>query len=319
MDELRGPAGQAGGRVPGGVGVQPGGDGRRAEVVDDPPGEDLHHDRGADRVQGEAGFGAALGGFDRDRVGDPVGDVPVGGWAGVPAFQGMVDESFPAFLLQGEPVPFRDALLDPPDQNGVLVHAFDVDGLVGGEQRDALAGELFFDPQRGEGVAGGAFDVFDDDGGEFRDGCFGVLQQVGQAAVAGDAEAGELPPGVVVAALFQVQAAGFDVPVPGGDEPAGRQPFLRGADLTAQRRGRVLQDQGGGPAEERDRDRFGWLRRAVRVGQPAYGSGLQLSHWSTSMIAFACRASISLARFPVAIRTLNRTFIPSGLLSSLRL
>ncbi len=30
------------------------------------------------------------------------------------------------------------------------------------------------------------------------------------------------------------------------------------------------------------------------------------------MITFACRASISAARFPVAMRTLNRTLIPPG-------
>jgi hypothetical protein len=228
VDELGGPAGQAGGGVAGRVGVQPGGDGRRAEPVDDPPGEDLHHHGGADRVQGQAGLGAALGGFDRDRVRDAVADVAVGGRADVEAFQGMVDQAFPAFLLQREPVPFGDALLDPADQDGVLVDSFDHGRLVGGEQRDALAGQFLLGPQRGEGVAGGAFDVFDDDGGEFRVRRFGVGQQVGQAAVAGDADAGELPPGVAVAALFQVQAAGFDVPVPGGDEPALGQPLLRG-------------------------------------------------------------------------------------------
>ena len=54
----------------------------------------------------------------------------------------------------------------------------------------------------------------------FGAGGFGVVQQVGQPAVPGDAEVGELPPGLVTAAGFQVQAAGLDVPVPGSDEPA---------------------------------------------------------------------------------------------------
>ena len=35
-------------------------------------------------------------------------------------------------------------------------------------------------------------------------------------------------------------------------------------------------------------------------------------HWSTSMITAACRASINCARFPVAMRILNRTLIPPG-------
>jgi hypothetical protein len=42
----------------------------------------------------------------------------------------------PGFLLQLEPVPLCDALLDPPHQDRGGVHAFDVDRLVGGEQRD---------------------------------------------------------------------------------------------------------------------------------------------------------------------------------------
>jgi hypothetical protein len=45
----------------------------------------------------------------------------------------MLDEAFPDLFLELEPVPFRDALLDPPDQDGGGVDAFDVGGLVGGE------------------------------------------------------------------------------------------------------------------------------------------------------------------------------------------
>ena len=145
------------------------------------------------------------------------------------------------------------------------------------------------------------------------------MQQVGHAAVTGRAGVGELLVRVALAAVFQVDAAGFDVPVDGGDEPAWRQPSLRRAELTAQRRARVLQGQGRGPADERDRDRFGGDRpgRAGRQGQGR--CGCWLSHCSTSMMTAACRASISLPRFPVATLSLYRTFIPSGLSSSLRL
>jgi hypothetical protein len=45
-------------------------------------------------------------------------------------------EPAPGFLFQLEPVPLRDALLDPPDQDRGGGHALDVDRLVGGEQRD---------------------------------------------------------------------------------------------------------------------------------------------------------------------------------------
>jgi hypothetical protein len=37
------------------------------------------------------------------------------------------------------------------------------------------------------------------------------------------------------------------------------------------------------------------------------------------MIASVCRVSISLARFPVTTRILNRTLIPAGLSCSLKL
>jgi hypothetical protein len=45
----------------------------------------------------------------------------------------MLDESFPDLFLQLQPVPFGDALLDPADEDGGGVDAFDVGGLVGGE------------------------------------------------------------------------------------------------------------------------------------------------------------------------------------------
>ena len=232
---LGGPAFPGGGGVAGRVGVQPGGDGGHAELVHGPPGEDLRHDRGAVGVAGEPGLGAALAGLDRDRVRDAVREVPVGGGADVPPVQGVLDEAFPGFLLQLEPEPFRDALLHPPDQDGGGIDAVDDGGLVGGEQRDPVAGQFLFQFQRVEGVAAGAFDVLADDRGEFRGRAGGFGEQVGHAAVAGDPGAGEGPPGLALAAGFQVQAAGFDVPVVGGDEPAWGQPGAGGADLPAQR------------------------------------------------------------------------------------
>ena len=139
VDGLGGPAFPGGG-VAGRVGVQLGGDGGHAEFVHGPPGEDLFHDRDAFRVFGEPGFGAALAGLDRHRVRAPVGEVAVGGGADVPPVQGVLDEPFPGFLFQLEPEPFRHALFHPPDQDGGGVHAFDDGGLIGGEQRDPVAG-----------------------------------------------------------------------------------------------------------------------------------------------------------------------------------
>jgi len=167
-------------------------------------------------------------------------------------------ETFPDFVFELDPVPFRDALLNPPDQHRCRVDAFDLGGFVGGEQRDALSVEFFFQFQRAEHIPRRAFDVFTDDGGERRRGGFGLVDQVGDAAVAGDARVGERAPGVAVPALVQVDPAGFHVPVAGGDLPSFGQPFGAGADLPPQGCQRVLQQQGGGAGQDRHRDGLGW-------------------------------------------------------------
>ena len=124
-------------------------------------------------------------------------------------------------------------------------------------------------------------------------------------------DAGDGLPGGAPAALVQVQAAGLDVPVPGGDEPARGQPGPGGADLPAQRGAGVLHLQGRGAAQERDRHRL--RRRPTAAAASLMGVLLcWRCHWSTSMITSACRASINCARFPVAMRILNRTLSPPG-------
>ena len=128
--------------------------------------------------------------------------------------------------------------------------------------------------------------------------------------------AGEPPVGVALGAVLQVQAAGFDVPVPGGDEPARRQHALAGADLPAQRGDRVLQFQGGGPADARDRDRLGRARPGpVRPAGGAWASGcallvrlpLQDLHDGAGLPGVDFPGA-----FPGDDPILNRTLIPSG-------
>ncbi len=168
----------------------------------------------------------------------------------------MLDQPFPDLLFQLEPVPFRDALLDPPHQDRGRIHAFDVGGLVGGEKRYSLPGEFFLQLQRVEHVPAGPLDILAHHGGEFRGRGCGLAEQVGHAPVAGQVRAGEGPPAVALTAGFQVNPAGLDVPVDSGDEPPRGQPGAGGAELPVQRRTGVLQRQGGGPADERDRDRL---------------------------------------------------------------
>jgi hypothetical protein len=236
-------------------------------------------------VEGEPGFGAALGGLERDRMGDPLGGVPVGRGADVPPVQGMLDQPFPDFLFQLQPVPFRHALLDPPDQHRGGVDAFDIGGLVGGEQRYSPTGQFLFQFEGVEHVPAGSLDVLADDGGESGGGAGGFGEQVGHAAVAGQVRPGERLVGIALAARFQVEAAGLDVPVHGRDEPSRRKPVPSRAELPAQARAGVLQGQGGGPADERDRDRLG------RDGGWRRGCVCWRGHCGTSMII---RARISL-------------------------
>ena len=306
-------------RVGGGVGVEAGGDGRAAQLVNGAPGVDLPDDRGAGGVQDEPGFGAALRGLDRDGVRDPLGGVAVGGGADVPAVEGMLDEAFPDLFLELEPVPFRDGLLDPPDQDGGGVDALDVGGLVGGEQRDSLPGQLLFEFQGVEHVPAGPLDVLADDGGEpgLRAGGFG--EQVGHAAVAGQPGAGGLLPGVCRGRA--VRGPGRRIRCPSSTatmcQPGGSQSWqeriCRRIDAAGSCSARV---------EVRARTATGISSAGTAWSSVAGGRqvcGCWLSHCSTSMMTAACRASISRPRFPVAILILYRTFIPSGLCSSLKL
>src|SRR5262249_14628229 len=113
-----------------------------------------------------------------------------------------------------------------------------------------------------------------------------------------------------VAALLQVQAAGFDVPVPGGDERPRRGFLLGGTDLPAHRGHRVLHDRGGRAAQGRQR------QRRVAIYRVSWGK-CRCTHISASLIASAWRASTRVASAPVATRIFHRTFIrPRAFLSS---
>ena len=164
-DPAEGP-GAVGGRVSDQVGVEQFDDGVDGELAHGPPGVDLLDDRGAVRVQGQPGLGEALGGLGRVGVGDFLGQVAVGDLADVPALLAVLAEPFPGFFFQLEAEVFGESLLDPADQKSGRVDAFNVGGLVGGEQRNALVGQFPFQLDRIIEIAGGPLDVLDHDGGE---------------------------------------------------------------------------------------------------------------------------------------------------------
>jgi hypothetical protein len=279
--------------------------------------EDAGHDRAALGVGDEPALGPALVGFGFDRVRDAVGEVAVGRGADVPPVQGMLLEPFPGFFLDLQPEPFGHALLDAADQDGGGIDAFDGGGLVGGEQHDSLIRQFAFEFQRVEGVAAGALDVFADHGGEPGQRGVGFGQQLGHAPVARNAGGDERFPVAALGAFLKVDPPRFHVPVVPGHPPAWGHPFLAGVDLTAQRRQRVLQHQRGGARQDRDRD---------GLSRPGGGRHCLLraalcsrDHSSNSLSASAWAASIAAAFLPVSILILNRTFIPPGLCSSVKL
>ena len=246
-----------GGRVGGRVGGQPGVDGRHTQLFLGAHGVDGGDDGRADLVQGQEGFGAALGGFGRGRVRDLVRQVPVEDFAEVVSLFGVGAHAAPHAALELQPEVFGHVLPGAAQQDRGRVGAFEVDGLVGGEQQDVAGGEFAFQFEGVEGVPAGSFDVFADHGGEPGLAGSRLGQEVGQAAVAGQALGHERLVVAGVAAFFQGQPAGFDVPVVPGDVKAVGQPFPGGGDLPGDGSVRVLQFQRGGAAQHRDRHRLG--------------------------------------------------------------
>jgi hypothetical protein len=264
---------------------------------------------GALPVQDEPGLGAPLGGFVGHGVRHPFGQVAVGRGADVPPGQGVLAQAAPGLLFDLQPEPLRHSLLDPPHQDGGGVGAGDVNVLVAGEQRDPGQGELLFQLEGVVGVAAGAVDALADHRGEPGRWGRGFGEQVSEPAVTRDADAGELLVRAAVATLIGGQAAGFDVPEPHRDVPAGRQLGLALADLLAHRGNRVLEGEGGGAAAERDRHRLGWPGAHRR-------RWCWHAHVSSSLIAAFWRASYPAAAGPVMTRTFHRTFSPPGVLLS---
>jgi hypothetical protein len=241
------------------------------------------------------------GGFHRVGVGVPLRQISVGDGADVPAVEVVFLQPLPDFFFQLQPVPFGDALLDAADENGGGVDSLNAERLVGSENGDAFVSQFPFQFQGVVIVAGRALNVFAHHERERRFGGFRGPQQVSHAAVAGDAGAGGGLPVLPLAARLQVQAAGFDVPVPGHDLEPGREPGLGLADLPAQGRNRVLH-QAGGPADERDRHRLGrpaWARHRRRGGHCC--CLCSRAHARSLQIASACTASSSRAFGPVSM------------------
>src|SRR5262249_60987395 len=87
-------------------------------------------------------------------------------------------------------------------------------------------------------------------------GVFGLGEQVGQAAVAGQGDL-DVFVGVAPAAAVEILAAGLDVPEQDGDLPPVQQRRLAVGELPWQGQGGVLLVVGGDPGQERGPNRWG--------------------------------------------------------------
>ena len=185
------------------------------------------------------------------------GQVAVEDFAEVVALGGVGAQAAPHFLLQRQPEVFGDVLLGAAQKDGGRVGAVQVDRLIGGEQQNPVIAEFAFQFEGVEGVPAGPLDVLAHHGGEPGGRGAGFGQQVGQAPVAGQAFVHERLMVARPAALLEVQAAGFDVPVVPGEVEPVREPFPGGGDLPGDRPVGVLEFQGGGAAQHRHRHRLG--------------------------------------------------------------
>ncbi|WP_223839301.1 hypothetical protein [Saccharopolyspora pogona] len=159
--------------------------------------------------------------------------------ADIPAFTDMGAQSTPGLFKCVDHLVLGDRLVDPALQDPLGAAAAETDRLVGGEQRHVRFLQLAFDGESFVGTAGDAGDAFADHHVEPASRVLRFIEQVGDAAVAGD---GDIEPFVIlpVAALVQFQATGLDVVEVRDDDPGFRDRSFAVTQLAQQRLARVL-------------------------------------------------------------------------------
>ncbi len=153
------------------------------------------------------------------RFGDHL--VAVGRFADVVALLGVFHQPAPGLLQHVQHVPLGDGLFDPAGQDrggpfagqgsrrvGQIRRG---DAFVGGQQCHTAVLQAGLDGGADLRDAGEPVDRFADHGHEPAGGLACLVEQVGDAAVAGYGNV-ELFVGVAVSALVQVEPAGLDVP-----------------------------------------------------------------------------------------------------------
>ncbi|WP_239070510.1 hypothetical protein [Amycolatopsis sp. SID8362] len=230
---------------------------------------DLGDGLAPDTVRFEPRLGLALLRLDRARVRDDLGLVAVGWLADVPAVADVGAQPTPRLLQGVEDFVLGDRLVDPALQNALGSAAGERQRLVGGEQRDVRTLELSFDREPLERPPGDAGDVLADDDVEAAIAPGRLVEEIGDAAGAGDRDVEALVP-LAPAARVEFEAPGLDVEEVRGDDPRGRDGVLAVGQLADDGLARVLLVFGRGAREERDAD----LVVEQRLRHPQRGHGV---------------------------------------------
>ncbi|MEQ0558431.1 hypothetical protein ABJI51_05070 [Amycolatopsis sp. NEAU-NG30] len=223
----------------------------------------------AEAVRFEPRLGLALLGFDGTRMRDDVRPVSVGWLADVPAVSDVGAQPAPGLLQGVEDLVLGDGLVDPPLQDALGAAAGERQRLVGGEERDVGSFQFSLDREAFEGAPGDAGDVLADHHVEAAVGTRRLVEEVGDAARAGNWDVEALVP-FALAALVEFEPAGFDVEEVGRDDPGRGQGVLAVRELAQDGLAWVLLVFGRGAGEERDAD----LVVQQRAGHAQRGDGV---------------------------------------------
>ncbi|WP_225440032.1 hypothetical protein [Amycolatopsis eburnea] len=241
-------------------------DGISAQVVVIGPGSDLRHGLAANAVRLQACLRQPFRGLGRVRVPERLGLVAVAGLADVPALAHVGAEPAPRLFEGVQDLVLGNGLVDPALQDPLGPAPRDTDGLVRREQRDLAPFEVSFDRESLVGAASDARDALADDDVEPPVGSRRLVEEVRDAAIAGD---GDVEAVVVLApaAAVEFHPAGLDVVEVRDDDPGFGQGRLAVPQLAQDRLPGILLLLCGGSAQERDTDFVAQERKGHAQGR----------------------------------------------------
>ncbi|WP_244180887.1 hypothetical protein [Amycolatopsis pretoriensis] len=233
-----------------------------------PPESHLRDRLASDGVGFEPGLGLALLGLDRARVRDDLRGVAVGRLTDVPAVADVGAEAAPRLFEGVEDLVLGDRLVDPALQHALRPAARERYRLVGREQRDVGVLEFSFDREPLEGSTSHPRDALANHHVEAAVVPRRLVEQVDDAAGAGDRDVEPLV-ALPLSAFVEFETAGLDVEEVGRDDPGRGQRVLAVRQLPDDGLARVLLVFGRGASEEGDADLV--VQQGTRHPQRGHG------------------------------------------------